>query len=342
MESPKEYRDFFVVVKDRIRSAQYDALRAVNKELVSLYWDLGKMIVEKQKVEGWGKSVVETLAADLQKEFPGASGFSESNLWYMAQFYSEYQGTRFLESLIREIGWTHNLMILKKCKGLDERMFYIKAIQKYGWTTRVLDHQIDNKTFEKFVLNQTNFDQTVPEKYQAQRKLAVKDHYTFDFLELSDNHSEHELELALLKNIRGFLIELGGDFSFIGNQYRLVAEDEEYYIDLLLYHRKLQSLVAIELKTGAFKPEYKGKMEFYLAVLNDQVKLPNENDAIGIIICKNKKRLVVEYSLKSSVLPIGVATYSTTPELPDYYKTLLPNPEMVARSIDRWLTKNPD
>lgn len=225
---------------------------------------------------------------------------------------------------------------------MHERVFYIKATKKFGWTTRVLDHQIDNKTFEKFLLNQTNFDQTVPEKYQAQRKLAVKDHYTFDFLELSDNHSEHELELALLKNIRGFLIELGGDFSFIGNQYRLVVEDEEYYVDLLLFHRKLQSLVAIELKTGAFKPEFKGKMEFYLAVLNDQVKLPNENDSIGIIICKNKKRLVVEYSLKSSTLPIGVATYNTTPELPDYYKKLLPDPDSMARSIDRWLTNEPD
>ncbi len=341
MESPKEYRDFFVEVKDRIRSAQYEALRSVNKELVALYWDRGKMIAEKQKVEGWGKSVVETLAADLQKEFPGQRGYSTTNLWNMVQYYTEYQGDTILQSLTGEISFSHNVIIFSKCKTRSERLFYLLAAKRFGWTSRVLDHQIDNRTYEKYTLNQTNFDQTVPEKYQAQRKLAVKDHYTFDFLELSDNHSEHELELALLKNIRGFLIELGDDFSFIGNQYRLGVEDEEYYIDLLLYHRRLQSLVAIELKTGAFKPEYKGKMEFYLAVLNDQVKLPNENDSIGIIICKNKKRLVVEYSLKSSMLPIGVATYSTTPELPEYYKTLLPNPEMVARSIDRWL-RDPD
>ena len=145
------------------------------------------------------------------------------------------------------------------------------------------------------------------------------------------------MEIALLKNIRGFLLELGGDFSFIGNQYRLVVEDEEFFIDLLLYHRRLRSLVAIELKTGAFKPEFKGKMEFYLAVLNDQVRLPEENDPIGIIICKNKKRLIVEYSLKNSTLPIGVASYSTTPLLPDDYKHLLPDPAEMAKSIDRWL-----
>lgn len=337
MESPKEYQSFFIEVKNRIRSAQYEALKAVNKELVGLYWDLGKMIVQKQKEAGWGKSVVVTLAKDLQNDFPGGKGFSEANLWYMAQFYTEYQGNTKLESMIREIGWTHNLLILKRCKVTLERMFYIRATQEFGWTTRVLEHQIENKTFEKYLLNQTNFDQTLPEKYKDQKKFAIKDHYTFDFLELSDDHNEHELELALLKNIRGFLLELGGDFSFIGNQFKLVVEDEEFFIDLLLYHRRLQSLVAIELKTGGFKPEYKGKMEFYLTVLNEQMKLPNENEAIGIIICKNKKRLIVEYSLKNSSLPIGIASYSTTPILPDYYKSLLPDSEEMARSIDRWL-----
>ena len=338
MESQNEYQSFFVEVKNRIRSGQYEALKAVNKELVGLYWDLGKMIVQKQTEHGWGKSVVETLASDLQKEFPGVKGFSISNLWYMAQFYTKYQGDTKLESMIREIGWTHNLLIMKGCKASPERQFYIAASKKFGWTTRVLEHQIDNKTFEKYLLNQTSLDQPLADKYKDQKILAIKDHYTFDFLELAEDHSERELELALLKNIRGFLLELGGDFSFIGHQYKLVVEDEEFFIDLLLYHRRLQSLVAIELKTGNFKPEYKGKMEFYLTVLNEQIKLPNENEAIGIIICRNKKRLIVEYSLKSSTLPIGIASYSTTSVLPDYYKTLLPEPDEMARSIDRWLT----
>jgi len=341
MESPQEYKRFFTEVRNRIRSAQYEALKAVNKELVGLYWDLGKMIVQKQILAGWGKAVVETLAKDLKNEFPGQLGFSATNLWYMVQLYTVYQSDTFLPPMVGEIGWSHNRIILSKCSTMPERQFYLTATKKFGWTKRVLDHQIDNKTFEKYLLNQTNFDQVAPEKFQDQKKLAVKDHYTFDFLELSEDYNEHELELALIKNIRGFLMELGGDFCFIGNQYRLLIEDEEFFVDLLLYHRRLQSLVAIELKTGDFMPEYKGKMEFYLNVLNDKVKVPNENDAIGIIICKNKKRLIVEYSLKNSAVPIGIASYSTNPVLPDYYRSLLPNPEEMERSIDRWLEKEP-
>ena len=179
----------------------------------------------------------------------------------MVSFYSEYKDDVFLQPMVAEIGWTQNLVIFSNCKGSTERKFYLSATKKYGWTKRVLEHQIDNKTFEKYLLNQTSFDKPLPDKYQNQKILAIKDHYTFDFLELAEDHSERELELALLKNIRGFLLELGGDFSFIGHQYRLVVEDEEFFIDLLLYHRRLQSLVAIELKTGNFKPEYKGKRE---------------------------------------------------------------------------------
>lgn len=337
MESQKEYQNFFAEVKNRIRTAQYEALKAVNKELIGLYWDLGKMIVQKQEENGWGKSVVEILASDLQKEYPGQIGFSARNLWLMAGYYIEYKDDAFLQPLAAEISFTHNTMIQSKCQSLPERQFYMVATKKYGWSKRVLEHQIENKTFEKYLLNQTNFDQTVPEKCRDQKTLAIKDHYTFDFLELSEEHSERELEIALLKNIRGFLLELGGDFSFIGNQFRLEVEGEEFFIDLLLYHRRLRSLVAIELKTGGFKPEYKGKMEFYLALINDQVRLPDEHEAIGIIICKNKKRLIVEYSLKNSVLPIGIASYSTTPLLPEYYKSLLPDPVKLERSIDHWL-----
>ncbi len=219
------------------------------------------MIVQKQTEHGWGKSVVETLASDLQKEFPGQRGFSVRNLWQMVALYSEYQSDKIMQSMTAEISFTHNALILSKCKKRPERQFYIAASKKFGWTTRVLEHQIDNKTFEKYLLNQTSFDLPMPDKYKDQKILAIKDHYTFDFLELAEDHSERELELALLKNIRGFLLELGGDFSFIGHQYRLVVEDEEFFIDLLLYHRRLQSLVAIELKTGNFKPEYKGKRE---------------------------------------------------------------------------------
>lgn len=188
-------------------------------------------------------------------------------------------------------------------------------------------------TFWELSLGQTNFDDTLPEKIKRQTILAVKDDYNFGFTELSDEHSEADLEQALVKNIRSFLIEFGGDCSFIGNQYRIEVEDEEYFIDLLLFHRRLQCIVAVELKIGKFIPEYKGKMEFYLNLLNDRVKLPHENEAIGIIVCKSKKRTIVEYALKDSRKPIGVATYSLSSTLPDAYKELLPSPEAIVEKL---------
>lgn len=334
------YSELLADIKQRIRSAQYEALKAVNKELIALYWDIGKSIVEKQQQAGWGKSVVEKLAGDLQAEFPGIKGFSTTNFWYMTQFYTEYQGKEFLQSLIGEIGWTHHIVIMSKCKDDQERRFYMTASKKFGWTVRVLQHQIENKSYEKYLLNQTNFDKTVPESIKHQAKLAVKDHYTFDFLELGDEHSEHQLEHALIKNIRNFLCEMGYSFAFLGNQFRLTVDEEDFFIDLLLYHRELQCLVAIELKIGDFKPEYKGKIEFYLNLLNDKVKLPHENDSIGIIICKNKKRTIVEYALKKSVHPIGVSTYSISPALPDSYKNILPDAKTIARKLQSFDLSN--
>lgn len=336
------YLELLTDIKQRIRAAQYEALRAVNKELIALYWDIGKSIVDRQKKTGWGKSVVEKLAQDLQAEFPGMHGFSATNLWYMAQFYTEYHGDEFLQPLVGEISWAKHIVIISKCKDARERQFYIMATKKFGWSKNVLIHQIENKSFEKYLLNQTNFDKTVPESIKHQAKLAVKDHYTFDFLELADEHSERQLEDALIKNIRNFLVEMGYSFAFLGNQFKLTVDDEDFFIDLLLFHRELQCLVAIELKIGDFKPEYKGKIEFYLNVLNDTVKLPHENDSIGIIICKNKKRTIVEYALKTSTHPIGVSTYSISPALPDSYKKLLPDAKTIARKLQAFNFKSGD
>jgi len=334
------YLELLADIKQRIRSAQYEALKAVNKELIALYWDIGKSIVEKQKNASWGKSVVEKLAGDLQAEFPGIKSFSTSNLWYMAQFYTEYHDNEILQPLVGEISWVKNVVIMGKCKDTYERQFYMMATKKFGWTKNVLIHQIENKSYEKYLLNQTNFDKTVPDTIINQAKLAVKDHYTFDFLELADEHSEHQLEEALIINIRNFLCEMGFCFAFLSNQFKVSVDDEDYFIDLLLYHRELQCLVAIELKIGDFKPEYKGKMEFYLNLLNDKIKLPNENDSIGIIICKNKKRTIVEYALKTSVHPIGVSTYSISPALPESYKKLLPDAKTIARKLQTFNLDN--
>lgn len=291
-----EYLSFKEEITKRIRSAQYEALKAVNKEMITLYWEIGRRITEQQKALGWGKSVVENLSQDIQKEFPGIKGFGVSNMWDMARFYAEYQSNEILQPLVGEISWSKHIVILTKCKETQQRQFYILATKKYGWTKDVLIHKIELKTYENFLLGQSNFDTTLPENIRNQAVLAVKDEYMLDFIGLGEEHSEYELEQAIIKNIRSFLMEFGTDFSFMGNQYRLEVDGREYFIDLLLYNRRLQAMIAVELKIGEFKPEYKGKMEFYLNVLNDTVRLPHENPAIGIIICKSKSRTIVEYA----------------------------------------------
>lgn len=255
------YLEFLDQLKASIRQRQYQALRAVNRELVALYWEMGQAIHQKQEELGWGKAVVETLARDLQAEFPGRNGFSAQNLWLMRQFYKEYKELPKLQPLVREISWAKNLVILARVKDPLEREFYLRATARFGWTKAVLQHQIDNQSYQKYLLNQTNFDQALPDAIKAQAALAVKDHYTFDFLELAEEHSERQLEQALVANLRQFLTELGGTFAFIGNQYRLEVGGQDYFIDLLLFHRRLRCLVAIELKIGDFQPEHKGKME---------------------------------------------------------------------------------
>jgi len=290
---PLKYKGLLKEIKERIRSAQYQALRAVNKELISLYWDIGKMIIKRQQGETWGKSVIEELANDLQIEFPGIRGFSASNLWRMREFYRSYNKNKKLAPLVREIAWTHNIVIMELCKDNLEREFYIRMTRKMGWTKNVLLHQIENKTYEKTITNQTNFDATVSDAIRSQAKLAVKDEYLFDFLDLGEEHSERQLEQAVLAKIEGFLKELGGIFTFVGSQYRLEIGDKEYFIDLLLYHRHLKCLVAIELKVGEFLPEYIGKMQFYLAALDDLVRLKDENPYCLFPAGTTEKRVAV-------------------------------------------------
>ena len=328
------YRALLGEVKERIRSAQYEALKAVNKELVGLYWDIGRLIVERQDVEGWGKAVVEQLAADLRTEFPGVGGFSASNLWRMKAFFEAYTGLEKLAPLVREIGWSHNLAILERCKDPLEREFYLRMTRKFGWSKNVLIHQIDNQSYEKSLLGQTNFDQALTPELRAQAKLAVKDEYTFDFLELGEEHSARELERALIARIEDFLRAMGGMFAFMGSQYRLEVDGKEFFIDLLLFHRRLRCLVAIELKVGEFLPEFVGKMQFYLAALDRQVRQEDENPSIGIILCKEKSRTIVEYALHDARKPIGVATYEITKTLPKALKGQLPSPKDIAHLLE--------
>lgn len=333
----KQYKEFLDEIKEKVYKAQYQALKAVNKELINLYWEIGKSILEKQQSYKWGKSVVENLSKDLQDEFPGVKGFSSDNLWRMRKFAMHYSNNEKLAPLVQEIGWSHNIIVMEKCKEDLEREFYIKMTRKYGWTKNVLIHQIEAKAYERFLINQTSFDKTLAKKYKHQAKLAVKDSYSFDFLEMSEVYSEREIELGLIKNIRKFLLEMGGDFAFMGNQYRVQVGNEDFYIDMLLYHRRLKSLVVVELKTTSFKPEYAGKMQFYLTTLNETIKTEDENPAIGIIICKEKNRTIVEYALKDMNSPMGVSTYTLKEELPQEMKNLLPSPEEIAKSLEGFM-----
>lgn len=332
--SPVDYAQLLAEVKERVRSAQYAALKAVNTELVGLYWDLGRMIVERQERAGWGKSVVERLSQDLRREFPGVGGFSVQNLWYMRQFHMEYRGDERLQPLVGEIAWAHNLVIMSKCKAPLEREFYLRMTRKFGWSKNVLIHQIDNQSYEKSLSGQTNFDQTLTPELRVQAKLAVQDEYTFDFLELAEEHGERELERALITRVEDFLRAMGGRFAFMGSQYRLEVDGREFFLDLLLFHRRLRALVAIELKIGDFQPEFVGKMQFYLTALDRQVRQEDENPSIGIILCKEKSRTIVEYALHDATKPIGVATYQITKTLPKEFKGQLPKPEEIAALLD--------
>jgi predicted nuclease of restriction endonuclease-like (RecB) superfamily len=343
------YGSFIKDIKELIYRRQYEAMKKVNVELIELYWEIGGEIDRQQREQGWGRSVVEVLAKELQKEFPGVQGFSARNLWRMRTFYIEYSlhtilppsvaelkntiSSAILPPLVAKISWSKNIAIIEKCNDPLQREFYIKMTGRFGWTKDVLINNIENKTYEKHITNQTNFDETVVEKYRHQAKLAVKDEYNFDFLEMGVEHSEAELESAIINKIRSFLTEMGGYFSFIGNQYHLEVDGDDNYIDILLFHRRLRSLVAIELKIGDFMPEYVGKMQYILTLLDETMKLPDENPAIGIIVCKNKKRTRVEYALKSSNKPIGVASYTFHDRLPEEMRSLLPSPDEIAAII---------
>lgn len=329
----EDYKDFIGDIKNKIRNSQYEAMRAVNTALINLYWGIGQEIYKQQRERGWGKSIVEVLSKEIKKDFPDVKGFSLSNLWRMRNFYVTYSNEENLAPLVREISWSKNIAIMEKCKDHLEREFYIKMTKKYGWTKDVLINHIENKSYEKYLINQTNFDEALPEKYINQAKLAVKDEYIFDFMELSEQHSEKELEESLINNMKAFLEEMGGNFAFIGSQYHINVGGVDFYIDLLLYHRTLKSLVAIELKIGDFKPEFVGQLQFYLTALDKQVKLEHENPSIGIIICKNKNRTVVEYALNNSYKPIGVATYQISDTLPEKMKDLLPSPEEIDKRL---------
>ncbi len=313
------YKEFFNEVIGRINSARIEAYKSVNYQQIRQNYDIGRMIVEKQSKFGWGKSVVEKLSKDINQIYDGIEGYSSANLWNMRQFYTEYcENTELLE-LALNIPWSHNILIMNKIKDFSERKYYLFATQKLAWSRAVLLNQIKASAYEHHLKNpkQNNFDLTLPEHFSEQANEAMKSVYTLDFIGITKPVLEREMENMLIAKIRDFIMELGYGFCYIGNQYKIILNNKSYKIDLLFYHRVLKCMVILELKTVEFEPEFAGKMNFYIDLVDSQLKQVDDNPTIGIIMCPEKDNFEVEFALKSYNKPIGVAEYRLTKELPE-------------------------
>ena len=327
-----DYLQFLKEIKQKIRTSRIEAYRGLNRSLIKLYWEIGRIIVDRQQKHGWGASVVETLSNDIKKEFEGKDGFSSNNLWRMRNFYLTYKDNPKLAQLVQEIPWGHNIAIIQRVKALSVREYYIGGTIQLGWSRDVLIHQIEAEA-HKQTRAVHNFPATLPVNLAEQADLAMKDAYMLDFIDVAEPIFERNLERKLAANLKSFISELGLGFCYIGSQYPMKLKDKEYFIDLLFFHRRLQCLVAFDLKIGEFKPEYAGKMNFYLNLLDDKIRFPNENPSIGVILCKNRDHVEVEYSLRGIGKPIGVSIYKLTKKLPRGLKKSIPTPEELERGL---------
>ncbi|MCR4320202.1 MAG: PDDEXK nuclease domain-containing protein [Candidatus Brocadiaceae bacterium] len=305
-----EYRDFLVILKNEIISARQKVYQTINKQLVTLYLRIGKGIYEKVEVSQWGEGVVETLAKDLRKEFPDMKGFSVQNLWRMKQMYETYKDHEKLSTLLRELPWSHNVLILHHTTSRKEKEFYIKTCINERWSYRELERQIESSLYERFMLSRKT-DTLVPHTKERNILTHLKDEYVFDFLGLKDDFTEQDMRKAIVTNLKHFFLEFGRYFTLMGDEYKINVGNEDYRVDLLFYHRLLKCLVAVELKIGKFKPEYVGKMQFYLSALDEKLKLNDENPSVGLILCKSKDEEVVRIALSKAVSPMKVSNYRT-------------------------------
>ena len=297
-----------------IKQTRTNTLRAVNAELINLYWNIGDYISKKIEQSEWGDSVVTELANFIQTYEPEIKGFSDKNIWRMKQFYETYRDFPKLSPLVREISWTNNLLIFSRCKTIEEMEFYLKIVKQENYSKRELDRQISASFFERTMIGNLKRSPTVRESNNDLSN-TFKDGYVFEFLNLPDPHSESDLQRGIVRQMKNFILELGKDFLFIGEEYKLQVGNSDFYIDLLFYHRGLQCLVAFELKADKFKPDHLGQLNFYLEALDRDVKKPNENPSIGVLLCKDKDSEVVEYALSRSLSPTMVSEYKT--QLPD-------------------------
>lgn len=371
-----DYSRFIAELKERIQSARVAAARAVNRELILLYWDIGRAIVEKQKALGWGDSIVEQLARDLQAEFPHNRGFSRQNVWRMRQFFIDHTTPEFLAQLVPElrraplaervlsqvvrelptgvpeprrqeilsqavrelvatIPWGHHANVLAAVRSPRARLYYLLATARFGWSRNVLLNQVKAGAYERSLKEKKthNFPTALPEHLAEQAEEALKSSYNLEFLGIGRAVKERELEDRLIGRLRDFILELGYGFCFVGRQYRLALGKKEYFVDLLFYHRFLKALVAIDLKVGSFAPEFAGKMDFYLNLLNEKERAPDDRPSIGIILCAEKDNLEVEFALKTKANPIGVAEYQLQPSLPAEFRGKLPTARQLTEAV---------
>ena len=345
----KTYYSWLKELKHKVRLVQIKAAVKVNSELLQFYWELGQDIVDKQRNAKWGDGFLKQLSIDLSSEFPDMKGFSLSNLKYIKQwylFYSQEIGksqqavgqkpiAKQAVSQLVQIPWGHNIAIISKCKNLDEALFYIQKTIQNNWSRSVLTHHIESDLFKREGKAITNFKATLPEPQSDLARETLKDPYNFDFLTLTEKYNEKELENALINHVTKFLLELGAGFSYIGQQYKLEVSGDEFFIDLLFYHVKLHCYVVVELKAVKFKPEFAGKLNFYVSAVDGILKSEQDNTSIGILICKSKNDTVVEYALKDVHKPIGVSEYIITKNLPDEFKSSLPSIEDIEAELSR-------
>jgi predicted nuclease of restriction endonuclease-like (RecB) superfamily len=330
---PAGYAELLESLKARIREAQVRAALSVNRELVLLYWHIGREILQRQEREGWGAKVIDRLARDLRREFPDMKGFSPRNLKYMRAFAEAWPEEQIVQQLVAQIPWGHNVRLLDYVEDPTERLWYVQQTIEHGWSRNVLVHQIESKLYQRQGKAITNFERTLPAPQSDLARSLIKDPYVFDFLSLGPGAQERDLERALLNHVRDFLLELGKGFAFVGSQYRLDIGGEEFYIDLLFYQLRLRCFVVIDLKIGEFKPEYAGKMNFYLSAVDDLLRHPEDRPSIGLILCKSQNRLVAEYALRDVSKPMGVATYRLTEALPADLQENLPSIEELKKEL---------
>jgi len=319
------YTNFLRSLKDRIREAQIKAALSVNKELTLLYWQIGREILIRQQEEGWGAKIIEQLAKDLKREFPDIKGFSSRNLKYMRAFAEAYPDEQFVQQPAAQIPWFHNCVLIEKVKDPSERYWYIQQTTLNGWSRSILEIQIDTGLYRRQGGAITNFEKTLPQPQSDLAQQLLKDPYNFDFLTLSKAAQERDLERALVDHIRDFLLELGNGFSFVGSQYPIVVEGQEYRIDLLFYHFRVRCFIVIDLKMVEFQPEFSGKMNFYVSAVNALLRHPDDQPTIGIVLCKSKNKTVAELALQGMTQPIGVSTHRIGSDLPEQLNEQLKN-----------------